>query len=287
MFRRKDFSLRLFLSADMIGSTAFKQNSRGETGPMVWRETVLEFLMDVPEELNEACRALGTPNLPELYKGIGDELVFVVTLEKDYREAALYIAAFANTLKLFMSDEDRCSVKGAAWLASFPVANMELDVEKRITTHSEGKKQEVLVNVLEYIGPQMDIGFRAAKFSTSMKLAMTLDLALLLITAKLEGYSAATSMRFCYDGREPLKGVLAERPYPLVSILIEGSEELTELRLLGTLPRESSSVEDLTDLAALCRKFIKANSPQQFLPYLFDCDTFNTMPPAHKSLLIE
>lgn len=287
MFRRNDFRLRLFLSADMIGSTAFKQNARGESGPMAWRFTVLEFLTEVPVQLHEACRDLGTPNLPEVYKGIGDEIVFVVTLERSYREAALYIAAFQQMLQYFMSDDELPSVKGSAWLCSFPVSNMELDVERSITVREDGQKKEVLVNVLEYIGPQMDVGFRVAKYSTAMKLPLTLDLALLLITAKLEEYSAATGMRFCYDGREALKGVLGERPYPLVSILIEGSYELTELRLLGELPRESASVEDLTDLATLCRNFIKNNEPQMFLPYLFDCDTFNRMPAAHKQLLIE
>ena len=120
-----------------------------------------------------------------------------------------------------------------------------------------------------------------------MKLPLTIDLALLLMTAKLEGYDAARWLRFCYDGRESLKGVLGEKPYPLVSVLIAGAKELVELRLLGELPRETADAGDISDLAQLCRNFIVTNSPQLFLPYLFDCDTFNVMPETHRKMLIE
>ena len=287
MFRKKDFYLRLFLSADMIGSTAFKQAASGSIGTTGWGSTVLDFLDLVPARLHEACEEAGAPNLPQVYKGIGDEIVFVVTLEKDYREAALYIGAFQKVLEDFITDDELPSVKGAAWLCSFPIVNAKLDIERAITVLDEGKKKQVLVSVEEFIGPQMDLGFRVAKYSTSMKLPMTLDLALLVVTAKLEGNSAAKNMRICYDGRESLKGVLGEKPYPLISVLIAGAKELVELRLLGQLPREISDPQDLADLAQLSREFIAANSSQLFLPYLFDCDTFNEMPPAHKAMLIE
>lgn len=285
MYRRKDLKQRLFLSADMIGSTAFKQDARGETNPLAWRETVLEFLIDFPDVLSEYCQKMGAASTPELYKSIGDELVFVVKLSNDYREASKYIAAFAETLSLFMGDPERPSVKGAAWLAAFPLGNMEIEVEKRVIANVDGIDKEVAVSQMEYIGPQIDIGFRAAKYSSSMKLAVTIDLALFLLTAKLSGVEAANTLRFHYDGRESLKGVLAERPYPVVSLLIPGSDDYVELRLMGSVPHECATEEDLRALASLCRRFILSNEPQLFIPYLIGCDTFFDIPRSHLALL--
>jgi hypothetical protein len=285
LYRENDLKLRLFMSADMIGSTVFKQNLRGESNPLEWRETVLEFLVDFPAILEARCRALATPAIPRLYKSIGDELVFVVTLEASYREAAGYIAAFAETLTTFITDRERPAVKGSAWLAAFPLGNMEISVEKQGTAKVDGVERAVEVSQVEYIGVQMDIGFRVARFASAMRLALTVDLALLLLTAKLNGVAAALALRFQYDGRETLKGVLAERPYPIVSILIAGSEDYIELRLRGKMPHECAGSADLLDLADLCRRFIAAGEPLLFLPYLAGCDTFGKIPTFHQSFI--
>lgn len=284
MYRRRELKVRLFFSADLIGSTASKQHGTADANPIAWRETVLEFLIDFPREFGERCRAHGAPATPELYKSIGDELVFAVKLQGTYREAAAYVAAFAETLALFMSDHERPPVKGAAWLASFPLANMEIDVERPVMVRIDGREQERVARQIEFIGPQMDIGFRVAKFSSSMNLALTLDLALFLLTAKMEGVDAARDLHFHYEGREVLKGVSAEKPYPVITLLIPGSADYVELRLRGEAPYECATAEDLTDLAALCRRFLSSNAPL-FIPYLVSCDTFTDIPASHRALL--
>ncbi len=286
MYREKDLKLRLFMSADMIGSTVFKQNIQGHGNPLVWRETVLEFMVDFPDILAARCRELDTPAIPELYKSIGDELVFVVRLEASYREAAAYMAAFSDTLTMFVSDPDRPAVKGAAWLAAFPLGNMEINVEKAVAVNVGGTTHNVDVSQVEYIGAQMDIGFRVARFATAMQLSLTVDLALMLLTAKLDGVAAAGGLRFKYDGGESLKGVLAERPYPIVSILIAGSDDYIELRLRGKMPYECASLTDLTDLANLCSRFIMTSEPLLFRPYLIGCDTFGNIPESHQNFIL-
>ena len=150
MYRLQELKLRLFFSADLIGSTASKQHAGSDLNPVAWRETVLEFLIDFPREFADRCAERGAPLVPELYKSIGDELVFAVKLQGTYREAAAYIAAFADTLTIFMSDSDRPPVKGAAWIASFPLANMEIDVERTVKVRIDGKEQERVARQIEY-----------------------------------------------------------------------------------------------------------------------------------------
>jgi hypothetical protein len=284
VYRLQELKLRLFFSADLIGSTASKQHAGSDLNPVAWRETVLEFLIDFPREFADRCAERGAPLVPELYKSIGDELVFAVRLQGTYREAAAYIAAFADTLTLFMSDSDRPPVKGAAWIASFPLANMEIDVERTVKVRIDGKEQERVARQIEYIGPQMDVGFRVAKFSSSMHLTLALDLALLLLTAKMEQVETAQAMRFHYEGREVLKGVSNEKPYPVITLLIPGSHDYVELRLKGEAPHECATAQDLADLADLCRRFLTSNEPM-FVPYLVSCDTFTVIPPSHRVLL--
>lgn len=271
------------MSADLIGSTASKQHVR-EENPLAWRETVLEFLIDFPRALADRCSERGAAAAPEIYKSIGDELVFAVRLDTTYREAATYIAAFADTLSAFMTESDRPPVKGAAWIASFPLANMEIDVERTVVVRVDGQNQERPVRQIEYIGPQMDIGFRISKLASSMSLSLSVDLALLLITAKTEGVEAARPLRFHYEGREVLKGVSSETPYPVITLLIDGSSDYAELRLRGHTPHECAAPEELADLAQLCRRFL-TTTEAQFIPYLAGCDTFAEIPPSHRAQL--
>jgi hypothetical protein len=161
---------------------------------------------------------------------------------------------------------------------------MELDVERSVNVRIDGREEQRLARQIEFIGPQMDIGFRVAKFSSSMNLVLALELALFVITARLEDVPAARGLRFHYEGRETLKGVSAEKPYPIVTLLIPGSNDYVELRLRGAAPYECVTVEDLTDLARLCREHLNANPPL-FVPYLISCDTFNEIPPSHRALL--
>ena len=207
--------IRLFLSVDVVGSTAFKHRKAldGESKP--WQKFIHAFYTGFPEifwrKVGEA-QAEGGPGTalikPHLWKALGDELIFSVPL-KHPSYTRLYLKAFRLSLieaiKNWAGGENPLpiSFKGTAWLAGFPVFNsaVPLDVEKPFSAESEH---------FDFVGPLIDIGFRLSKLASPRKFVISADIAWLITTL---GDTAA--MSFHYDGLETLKGVLNERPYPV------------------------------------------------------------------------
>lgn len=87
-----DFHLRLFISVDLAGSTAFKQMEDH------WVQVFESFFEDFPVELSSQylnldvmrLRGSGLPSTPEVWKYSGDEILFVVELRR-YEDATVHI----------------------------------------------------------------------------------------------------------------------------------------------------------------------------------------------------
>ena len=207
--------LRLFLSVDVVGSTAFKHRKAldGESKP--WLKFIHGFYTGFPEmcwrRVTEVQAEAPPKTLlakPYLWKALGDELIFSVPLQHP-AYARHYLQAFRLALVEAIEHWTRgekplpISFKGTAWLAGFPVFNsaVPLDVDKPLSPESEN---------FDFVGPLIDIGFRLSKFASARKFVISADLAWLITT---QGDTA--DLRFHYDGREALKGVLNDRPYPI------------------------------------------------------------------------
>lgn len=80
-------SLRLFLSADLAGSTAFKQNSPALEWQLFFKSFYDQLPADVDKEFPVESSRLA------LWKTIGDEIVFSAELESA-EEAGRMIEAF-------------------------------------------------------------------------------------------------------------------------------------------------------------------------------------------------
>jgi hypothetical protein len=95
-------------------------------------------------------------------------------------------------------------------------------------------------DVLDFIGPSIDAGFRLTKFSTPKKFVLAADLALMLLDAIHRTEVAWDQFHLFYDGAEQLKGVLDGEPYPIVWLDMHNGAPDIEETLLGiskpTLP---------------------------------------------------
>ncbi len=156
-------SLRLFLSLDIVGSTEFKQASRGtarerlarlEAGSDVgkrsrdvadaWVEPFLSFYQISVDQMeaqwlrtrdemraidpsNKSGRfAFGAP--PQFWKGAGDEVLFskeVISPLDAMATVHSFLAVMKEHRGRFARKEVPLDVKGTAWLAGFPVNNAE------------------------------------------------------------------------------------------------------------------------------------------------------------------
>jgi hypothetical protein len=193
---------RIFLSIDAIGSTKLKSSliERGST-PDIWATYFLAFLPEVVvvyrkklvEAINRQCRNNCThPCVPKLgkeeesrhtvnvWKYIGDEVVLVAELTCKEHHASLHVLALADTIKQFNSDfadkpipddpNNLLRFKGTAWIAGFPVTNIELVLPSPIKDQT----------VKDFLGPSIDLGFRLSKFASEDRLIISASLAHLI-----------------------------------------------------------------------------------------------------------
>jgi hypothetical protein len=138
--------LRLFLSVDIVNSTAFKQaslkdrkadDSEGNT-PLhpvePWFSPINRFYREIESSFSKHWEHLSksmekryqwpTGPKPELWNAAGDELLYVKTLD-DHRQALVTISAWIKAMNEHRTDlrarYPMLDLKAAAWLAGFPV----------------------------------------------------------------------------------------------------------------------------------------------------------------------
>lgn len=206
MADREKSCVRLFISVDLVGSTAFKNKTELETekyklGPP-WVNVFRDFYSGFPSmfEREIGANRLAERLRPKLVKTIGDELLLVSRLQnsEDARAIVPYLADVVAEYTEKNLVKESLSLKAAAWIAGFPITNHRVELARE-----DGSMME------DFIGPTIDTGFRIAKFATAQKLIVSVDLALLLLTG-------ARSLVLYFDGTECMKGVLGGRPYPII-----------------------------------------------------------------------
>lgn len=177
--------LRLFLSADIVGSTAFKQNAsaleaqeqlddngdvKGPAFPS-WFTVVLQFYQQAEQTFAMQWQGMkaqaegqadgadffGDP--PELWKTIGDEVLFTKRVDHPW-QAVVCLHAWAATLdelRKFLS-QNKLNVKSTAWLADFPLRNNEIVLRKVTTSSLEDADDTYILNNQNGLREYYDVG---------------------------------------------------------------------------------------------------------------------------------
>ena len=262
--------VQIFLSVDIVDSTKKKQKLRSGTsvdvGPYVgheedgsWLAQVVGFYLNFQKYLNANLeksfgRRIDVRPFADFWKALGDEAIFTLEINSCF-EAKKIIKAFCDTIVTWNIDaglsrgiekgkerqgRDSVKLKGSCWVAGFPVTNTAI----------------LLGEMKDYIGPSMDLGFRISKFSTAKRVALTADLAWLLL-------KSPKPIPICYDGRSSLKGISEEFGYPNLSIDISSSEFLKLERHLFN----RKEVSETQKLRNLCASFIGEFGVPAFPPF--------------------
>jgi hypothetical protein len=245
------FRVRLFLSVDLVGSTAFKSGAgkrrdEGELYPQ-WVTQIRSFYRQFPEHVeakfNETsagkwdCPA-DTPLHPQVWKTVGDELLFCCAV-RDVEHLACCTSAFLEALKsygqLLQDEEVELDVKGAGWIATFPGRNKAVnifgrhaaDIEEDYPTEKGEASVDARPGDYDFLGTELDAGFRVAQNASADSFVSSVELAWLLARAS---HLNIFSGKFSFRGRKQLKGVLGSRSYPLIDIETERSASRREVR---------------------------------------------------------
>jgi hypothetical protein len=197
------------MSADVAGSTAYKAEADGlgsaEPG---WLTVFSNFYANFPIMLmgQTAVEMMDEESLPEIsvWKALGDELIMTAKIESAEEAMGLVRALYLAMAQY----EDRhlhelpLRLKATCWVAEFPSPNIEIEIPEL-----SGR----LEPLIDYIGPSIDLGFRISKFSRPSTVVLSLDLAEILLASR-----RAEELSYFVLGREPLKGVMFGRAYPII-----------------------------------------------------------------------
>jgi hypothetical protein len=302
----------LFLSADVVGSTAFKQQNEGgeqASRPVdqTWLHVALAFYQNIEQRFREnwleytdshphagRCLPLAAGEPPELWKTVGDEVLFTKLIEQP-QQVIFCLHAWAATIleiQAEMRSKHQLDLKSCAWLTDFPIRNVEIALRHGVHESALAPAEDdYFVNnqialedyyrnraagrfLRDFIGPSIDTGFRLSSFASSRKLILSVELAYLLSTEQARSRADASLYAsgpwitepfvFKYDGRQVLKGVLGGNPYPVIWLDLAHDRPLfkAEDQVLNTpLPKPEQ-------IRALAEAYIEAQAPLLAFPYM-------------------
>lgn len=236
-----NYRVRLFLSVDLVGSTMFKAGRGGEgtsdTYP-IWVNETRKFYREFPDILASTFRSIVDPRIakdqlkfaPRLWKTVGDEIIFCCKLT-DVGHLAQCVNAFLKSLDTYgriLEPIRALDVKGTGWVAAFPSPNITVEVAGRTRGAASldyidekfENQADTSPGDFDFLGKDIDSGFRVAQYAAADRFAVSAELALLLCeTTKLRVFQH----QLVFHGQEPLKGVVSSRPYPIISVDTERS----------------------------------------------------------------
>lgn len=242
------YRVRLFLSVDLVGSTAFKDDEHGagvaDDGlSLVWMRYTRAFYRNFPSNLGAsyAHRVSAVPEYadaaPRIWKTIGDEIVFCCRVLDQFHLwacVASFIQALGNYGRVLSDSGGHLDVKGHGWLAVFPTPNVAMAISDRGSTDADlpgDEEAETACDAaperFDFLGRHVDAGFRLSVFTRPDRFLMSVELAYLLTIPKSEGVLGSG---LGYHGREVMKGVLGGRPYPIFFVDTDPDETIRDVR---------------------------------------------------------
>jgi hypothetical protein len=243
--------LRLFMSADLVGSTAFKQAPSyplqipsGEKlpGPR-WLASITNFYSAfgaaLARQWNEFVDLAGqepwpTGPAPFFWKGIGDEVVYAKDLCNP-KEVAGTVWVWKRALKKFRADLKSkipaLDIKSTVWIGGFPINNSEVVFDTDLSSamaladdpqvsHFQKLQQYYRSNkdrnkyVLDFIGTSIDTGFRIATRATPRRMIASIETVLMIASEPIPNKKFGP-LAIHFDGYDTFKGVLGGKPYPI------------------------------------------------------------------------
>ena len=202
----------LFMSVDLAGSTNFKDVTGPIDGSPGWLEAFETYFKELPLVLmgQVAQTFLEADTLPEIsvWKVIGDEIVFqaeprnaeeaLLLTEAFYRTVVTYDARFFNRWPL--------RIRGCIWAARFPDRNIAIEI-REMADMGGGD------TYVDYLGPDIDLGFRLSPHAHFGQVIVSMNLA-----EVLAAMPDRHGFHFHYLGKQTLKGIFRGRPYPLLLV---------------------------------------------------------------------
>lgn len=259
--------LRLFLGADIIGSTALKQTRTGanedqaSNGP-AWFSAIQGFYFEAAQAFLIAWeKAKADSNskeafygpAPELWKTVGDEVLFV-KLITDHRQLVITMHCWQealNRMKFFLKGESPAlDVKSTCWTAGFPYRNREVVLDQNMEVvldqnmdSSKGRIEDYYQESGKLLNThykntnksKISIDFIGPSIDTGFRLSgyatgrkMVVSVDIAYIISMTQFDGELKRLDFFYDGSIALKGVFGGSNYPLFWLDMSSPDSLSK-----------------------------------------------------------
>ncbi len=173
----------------------------------------------------------------KVWKYIGDEILFFKLLHSVEELLEILPGSFQvlnrtleNLQKKFNSIFKPLSIKGTIWCAPVilingqEIENLGKELENRGMEKTENIAFEVIyenqASLIDFLGPDIDTGFRISKYAEKGKLVISADLAYLLLiaapTGRLKTKKNSLVSKLKIVSYEDLKGIWQNRFYPVI-----------------------------------------------------------------------
>jgi hypothetical protein len=243
----------IFMAVDIKDSTRFKERGHALDEDPFWLEAFETFYKEVPLFLmgQIATAFAATVDVPDIgiWKMLGDEIVFRARV-RSAEEALLVTEAFYRTVVIYdarLAERWSLRIRGCCWAARFPGRNIEIEIPEMAGVGS-----------IDYLGNDVDLGFRLTPHADRGQIILSLNLA-----EALADLPERRGMRFHYVDRKVLKGVFAGRPYPLILVTLPDCmpelwqwEEEESRQLLALREEPPMDAAELVELSRKIRAYL-------------------------------
>lgn len=259
--------LKIFFSIDMINSTSFKSDHLKRFSSE-WFMYFKNFYDDIPLILQKKYDEkpnMSSFSFPYIWRYVGDEIIFYTSIKK-YEHINIHVAIFKDLIEEFNKNND-FGIKGCAWLAGFPVHNAtlgELNNDKYNKIINVYKKGELI----DFIGPSIDLGFRISKYADKRKFILSVDLAMIIsynmLHAKPYWKKRFSKFNFYFDKELPTKGI-NNGYYPIIWIDVDRKKDYYD-RLYGIKEQTNE------DIFSYCQDTVYSKNYKLFPPFIKKID---------------
>lgn len=280
----------IFLSFDIVNSTAYKSLNP------YWTKTINLFREFSFKYMSECFREKPNASNTEkdfcdlkyfFWKNLGDEVIFMFPNPKISELYKLPDASWSVLDRIYKSLETptsnssvKVSVKATLWIAEIDEkselrrqrildeynalvkkANIEVGEEPPFQERNINVAiNDITHNTIDFLGPDIDTGFRLSHYASHNKLTLDARLAWILINlVEKTQYHNCFKSNAKIVGYETLKGVWNEKPYPIIWYMPEWNEknlfyyyeEVDEKSLASKIARRHYEVTSIDKLESI------------------------------------
>ncbi len=188
----------------ILGSTNF--NDRHKDGSPGWLDAFETYFKEVPlvlmGQIAQAFLEADSVLEVSVWKVIGDDIIFQAE-PYNAEEALPLTEAFYCTVDARLFERWPLRIRGCIWAARFPDQNIAIEI-REMADMGGGDAY------VDYLGPDIDLGFRLSPHANFGQVIMSM-----ILTEVLARMPNRHGFHFYYLGKQVLKGIYRGRPYPL------------------------------------------------------------------------